>query len=75
MGVKLRPILEEYNCIEETEIEGLRFIKVAIDAYNALYQFLAVIRQEDGKPLMDSRGKSGASMNLLSTTITSFLAL
>ncbi|RLF13424.1 MAG: flap endonuclease-1 [Thermoprotei archaeon] len=29
---------------------------IAIDAYNALYQFLAIIRQPDGTPLMDSRG-------------------
>lgn len=30
---------------------------VAIDAYNALYQFLAIIRQPDGTPLMDRSGK------------------
>jgi flap endonuclease-1 len=27
----------------------------AVDAYNTLYQFLAIIRQPDGSPLMDSR--------------------
>ncbi len=57
MGVKLRPLLEEYNCIEETEIEGLKYQKVAIDAFNALYQFITIIRQRDGKPLMDSKGR------------------
>lgn len=30
---------------------------IAIDAYNALYQFLATIRQRDGTPLMDSHGR------------------
>ncbi|MDD1772525.1 MAG: flap endonuclease-1 [Methanomassiliicoccales archaeon] len=30
---------------------------VAIDAYNAIYQFLSVIRQPDGTPLMDPRGR------------------
>ncbi|BBG24551.1 Flap endonuclease 1 [Sulfuracidifex tepidarius] len=31
--------------------------KIAIDAYNAIYQFLAAIRQTDGTPLMDSKGR------------------
>ncbi len=30
---------------------------IAIDAYNALYQFLASIRQANGTPLMDSKGR------------------
>jgi flap endonuclease 1 (EC 3.1.-.-) len=30
---------------------------IALDAYNALYQFLASIRQPDGTPLMDSKGR------------------
>jgi flap endonuclease-1 len=30
---------------------------VAIDAYNALYQFLATIRQPDGAPLSDDQGR------------------
>jgi flap endonuclease-1 len=29
---------------------------IAIDAYNVLYQFLSIIRQPDGTPLMDSQG-------------------
>lgn len=28
---------------------------VAVDAYNTIYQFLSIIRQPDGTPLMDSR--------------------
>jgi flap endonuclease-1 len=30
---------------------------IAIDAYNALYQYLSAIRQPDGKPLMNRRGE------------------
>jgi flap endonuclease-1 len=30
---------------------------IAIDAYNALYQFLAIIRQPDGTPLKDATGR------------------
>ncbi len=37
-------------------LEQLNGKLIALDAYNALYQFLASIRQPDGTPLMDSRG-------------------
>jgi flap endonuclease-1 len=30
---------------------------IAIDAFNAIYQFLSIIRQPDGTPLQDSSGK------------------
>lgn len=36
---------------------------IAIDAYNMLYQFLASIRQEDGTPLMDYKGKVTAHLS------------
>jgi len=39
------------------ELQQLSGRKIALDAYNALYQFLASIRQPDGTPLMDSRGR------------------
>lgn len=38
-------------------LEELKGKVVAIDGYNALYQFLAIIRQPDGTPLKDSRGR------------------
>lgn len=38
-------------------LENLSGKSIAIDAYNALYQFLAIIRQPDGTPLKDSTGK------------------
>jgi flap endonuclease-1 len=51
---------------------------IAIDAYNTIYQFLSIIRQPDGTPLTDSRGRvtshlSGLlyrTMNLLEYRIT-----
>ena len=39
------------------KLEDLRGKILAIDAYNAIYQFLAIIRQPDGTPLKDSMGK------------------
>ncbi|MDE1869006.1 MAG: flap endonuclease-1 [Candidatus Micrarchaeota archaeon] len=38
------------------EFEELRGKTVAVDAFNVLYQFLSIIRQPDGTPLMDSHG-------------------
>ena len=38
-------------------LENLSSKIIAIDAYNAIYQFLAIIRQPDGTPLKDSMGK------------------
>lgn len=58
MGVNLRELIEESPAVKV--INDLRELKgkaVAIDAYNALHQFLAAIRQPDGTPLMDSKGR------------------
>jgi flap endonuclease-1 len=38
------------------DFEQLHGKSIAIDAYNVLYQFLSIIRQADGTPLMDSHG-------------------
>ena len=38
-------------------LEELKGKSIAVDGYNALYQFLTVIRQPDGTPLMDSYGR------------------
>lgn len=53
MGVQLREILEA----REVEIENLKGKIIAIDAYNWLYQFLSSIRQYDGTPLKDLKGR------------------
>lgn len=54
MGVALRPLLADY--IETLSWDQLGGV-AAIDAYNALYQFLSGIRQPDGTPLMDKEGR------------------
>ncbi len=41
---------------KEVELSSLSGKVVAIDAYNVLYQFLSIIRQQDGTPLKDSSG-------------------
>jgi flap endonuclease-1 len=53
LGVNLRSIVP----IKPVRLEDLSGKSIAIDAYNALYQFLAIIRQPDGTPLKDSTGK------------------
>jgi len=53
MGVNLR-VLVPKTTVRLVDLSGK---SIAIDAYNALYQFLAIIRQPDGTPLKDSSGK------------------
>lgn len=53
MGVKLRDLVPRIT----VRIEDLSGRTIAVDAYNALYQFLAIIRQPDGTPLKDSSGR------------------
>ena len=38
-------------------VEHLANRRVAVDAFNWIYQFLAIIRQPDGTPLRDSKGR------------------
>ncbi|MFB0504236.1 MAG: flap endonuclease-1 [Candidatus Bathyarchaeia archaeon] len=53
MGVNLRDLVPKVN----VDLKDLSGKSIAIDAYNALYQFLAIIRQPDGTPLKDHTGK------------------
>lgn len=57
MGVNLRDIIPEKIIKEITDLRELSGKIIAIDSYNALYQFLSAIRQPDGTPLMDSKGR------------------
>lgn len=52
MGVELKDIITKHERTFE-ELEG----RMAVDAYNTLYQFVSIIRQPDGTPLMDSKGR------------------
>jgi flap endonuclease-1 len=55
VGVSIGDIIQEGK--ESIELEHLDGRTIAIDAYNMLYQFLSIIRQPDGTPLMNSRGE------------------
>jgi len=52
MGVNLKDLVIKHNL----ELKDLAGKKIAIDAYNVIYQFLSTIRQYDGTPLMDKNG-------------------
>lgn len=54
MGVNLSDLTEP----KSMEMEDLRGKKVAIDTYNIVYQFMSAIRQPDGYPLCDSKGRA-----------------
>jgi len=53
MGLQISEIVPKKE-ISFKELEGK---VIAVDSFNALYQFLANIRQPDGTPLMDSKGR------------------
>ncbi|UCE16162.1 MAG: flap endonuclease-1 [Candidatus Bathyarchaeota archaeon] len=53
MGVNLRNLVPKTT----VDLKSLSGKSIAIDAYNALYQFLAIIRQPDGTPLKDRTGR------------------
>ncbi|BAA30521.1 flap endonuclease-1 [Pyrococcus horikoshii] len=53
MGVPIGDLVPR----KEIDLENLYGKKIAIDALNAIYQFLSTIRQRDGTPLMDSKGR------------------
>jgi len=54
MGVQISGIIPK----TQVELQDLSGKKIAIDAYNILFQFLSIIRQRDtGEPLRDSKGR------------------
>ncbi len=55
MAVDLGKFVAEVK--KAIEFEELAGKTVAIDAFNTIYQFLSIIRQPDGSPLMDSKGR------------------
>ena len=54
MGINLRDVLLVHPEEDVTAFEGR---VLALDAYNAIYQFLSSIRQPDGTPLKDAKGR------------------
>ena len=53
MGVDFKDLVPK----TPIKLEDLGGKVIAIDAYNAIYQFLSIIRQPDGTPLKDTSGK------------------
>lgn len=51
MGLQIGDIVPR----KEIKLEELKGKIVAVDAFNAIYQFLSSIRQPDGTPLLDSK--------------------
>ncbi len=53
MGLQISEIVKK----KEIELSDLKGKTLAVDAFNVIYQFLSTIRQPDGTPLMDSKGR------------------
>ena len=71
MGLNLKDLVER----EKTNLESFSSRVVAIDAYNAIYQFLASIRGPDGQQLSDSEGRVTSHLSGLLYRNVNFLSL
>ncbi len=70
MGVPLRDIIADYKVpVTWESLAGI----AAIDANNALYQFLTIIRQPDGTPLMDRRGRVTSHLSGILFRVSNFM--
>jgi flap endonuclease-1 len=70
MGVAIRDIIAGYKTpVTWESLPGI----AAIDANNALYQFLTIIRQPDGTPLMDGRGRITSHLSGILFRMANFL--
>ncbi len=70
MGVNIADIIIAH----EINIKELKGKIISIDAYNALYQFLSIIRQPDGTPLRDHAGRVTSHLSGLLYRTANFLA-
>jgi len=71
MGVELKSIIPN----EKTKLNEFSSKIIAIDAYNAIYQFLTTIRGYDGNQLTDSKGRITSHISGLFYRNMSFLSL
>jgi flap endonuclease-1 len=71
MGLDLKPLVIR----EKTKLEAFATKVVAIDAYNAIYQFLAIIRGPDGSHLSDSSGRVTSHLSGLFYRNINFLSI
>ena len=70
MGVDIGDIVIR----RELKFSDLKGRVIAIDAYNSLYQFLSIIRQPDGTPLMDSQGRVTSYLSGLLYRTSNYMA-
>ena len=71
MGLNLKDLVVR----EKTTLEAFSNKIVAIDAYNAIYQFLASIRGPDGLQLTDAEGRITSHLSGLLYRNVNFLSL
>jgi flap endonuclease-1 len=71
MGLNLKPLVIR----EKTKLESFSNKVIAIDAYNAIYQFLASIRGPDGMQLTDLEGRITSHLSGLLYRNINFLSL
>lgn len=71
MGLNLKDVAVR----EKTALESFDSRIVAIDAYNALYQFLSTIRGSDGMPLTDLKGSTTSHLSGLLYRNANFLSM
>ena len=70
MGINLSDIV----VLEPRKLEDFSGKVLAIDAFNTLYQFLAIIRQPDGTPLMDHEGRVTSHLSGIIYRVSNFVA-
>ncbi len=71
MGLDLKPLVVR----EKTKLESFASKVIAVDAYNAIYQFLAIIRGPDGSHLSDSSGRVTSHLSGLLYRNINFLSI
>ncbi len=71
MGLNIKQLVVR----ESTKLESFASRVVAIDAYNAIYQFLSIIRGPDGLPLSDSNGRITSHLSGLLYRNINFLSI
>ena len=71
MGIKINELVKEVK--RTITFENLFKKRIAIDAFNTIYQFLAIIRQRDGTPLKDYQGNITSHLSGLFYRTINFL--
>ena len=71
MGTKINELVNEVK--RTITFENLFNKRIAIDAFNTIYQFLAIIRQRDGSLLMDDEGNVTSHLSGLFYRTINFL--